>query len=479
VIVGNALAGMISALELGKKGHPVTLINPGGPLGGYFAGLTIDEVKFDAGLVKFELDGYANQAKWSDIDTYDASKRNDVGRFMQVVKEWVLKYTPLNQLEMPKMMLQSEVYDDVILSNAYHSFAKLPFAKQAIKELTDRKVDAEVHARNKAFGQRYETLDYQTASLANHGEAMHEHIISAYLKKAQCVTADKVLARYHRVPWLPLFYPETLLQSFSGETVALAPIQFHYPKSGTVGDIVSQVKQAIIANENITIVNQRVETVAQTHDGWRIDCTEGAFKAKHLAWSSHPAHLLKALGLKPKVTPEVKSAIAVLFLKIKEEDVRNVYSLLHVLDLDQSIYRITNQTESAGDTGDMKIVAEFNTDYFISRYGEHSDDEMVSLLLKELAEMQLIADESQPLVAKIMRIPGGFLVPDASARDTWEDNQNSIINHFPDISLLALSSGFFATSINDQVVQGLHYACVMENQLNNQTTESKELNLCL
>lgn len=457
LIVGNALAGMVSALDLARQGKQVTLINPGGPLGGYFAGLDIEGEMFDAGLVKFELDGYLSQV--SQLSSYDPMVRNDVGRFLNIVHDWALQYAPLHQFDMPKMWLQNKVYDDVVLSNCYHTFSQLPFAQESIKELQTLPSPA-LHAREKANGPSYHSLDYLTASLANHGKSMHANIVAPYLMKAQGVTADKMLARYHRVAWLPLFYPETLLASFQGKPVPLNPTVFHYPKQGAVGGICKQVKQQVMSHPNITYVQQPVQSVEKTATGWRLQLTEASVEGAYLAWTGAPAALLKALGRQPTVVQEIKSPIAVLFLRIKKADIRNVYTILHVLDMDKCAYRITNQTACADNhTDDMNIVVEFNQDYFKKLYGEAASDvQIVTLLLAELASMEMIAAESSPLIAVIKRIPGGFLVPDAAARDAWEQDRQTVADLHPEIALLAMSSGFFATSLNDQVIQGLHYA---------------------
>ncbi|MGP1717885.1 MAG: NAD(P)-binding protein [Methylophilus sp.] len=463
VIVGNALAGMVAALELANQGKPVTLVNPGGPLGGYFAGFEIDGVMFDAGLVVLELNGYLDQV--NQLSTYDPHTRNDVGRFLNIVHAWALQYTPLHQCDMPKMWLQNQAYDDVMLSNSYHTFSQLPFAKESISELQDISVAPDIHARQKASGHAYHTLDFLTASLANHGKSMHEHIIAPYLTKALGVTADQVLARYHRIAWLPLFYPETLLSSFQGQPVSLPPTLLHYPVSGGVAGMVKQVRQQLLAHPNITYLQQPIQSVEKTADGWQIKLPDSVLKTDKLVWTGAPAALLKASGKQPATVQEIKASIAILFLRLKKEDVRKTYTLLHVLDMDKCAYRITNQTACADDANDdMNIVVEFNQAYFKQLYGESPEDEkIVAVLLAELVAMGMVTAESKPLLAAVKSVPGGFLVPDAKARDAWDHDHQAVSALHPGIELLAMSSGFFVTSLNDQIIQGLHYA---ETRLN-------------
>ncbi|MDN8836869.1 hypothetical protein Q0M54_13840, partial [Staphylococcus aureus] len=73
----------------------------------------------------------------------------------------------------------------------------------------------------------------------------------------------------------------------------------------------------------------------------------GPIEGGHLVWTGAPAALLKALGKQPTMVQEIKSPIAVLFLRIKKADIRDVYTILHVLDMDKCAYRITNQTACA------------------------------------------------------------------------------------------------------------------------------------
>lgn len=474
VVVGNALAGMIAALEVANQGKHVMMINPGGPWGGYFAGLEIDGVMFDAGLVKFEVDGYLNQAKSAELSSYDPEKRNDVGRFLKRVHQWAESYTPLHQFDMPKMWLDEVVYDDVVLSNAYHSFAQLPFAKESIKELENNDASAGIHAREKAVGNAYDTLDYETASLANHGYYMHSKIISPYVRKAQNVSSKKLLARYHRVAWSPLYYPETLLDSFKGKAVPLKPTVFHYPKQGGIGGIVKQVKQQLENHPNVQMLNVKILGLKQLNNGWDLTLPDSTIHADKLVWTGAPSHLLQTTGHQPAQVDEIKSAIGLLFLRIKRDDIRNVTTLMHVLDMNKAAYRITNQTACADNRQeDMNIVVEFNQEFFNELYGKQSDEGMVEKLVSELAAMKMVVAGAKPLIAKIVRIPGGFLVPNAAARDAWEADHQQMVKNYPGITRMAMSSGFFATSLNDQVVQGLHYAQQEAKTLNEKASNEE------
>lgn len=457
VIIGNALAGMVAALRMADSGQQVSLVNPSGPLGGYFAGLQIAGHQFDNGLVLFELDGY--MAQTAQLSTYESNVRNDVGRFLHLVQAWASKYGELHQISMPQMLYQQEWYDDVLSSNAYHAFSLLPFAKDALKDF-QLVVKADFHAREKAIGKAYKNLDYQTASITNHGTTMHDALISPYLKKTLGVKADQVLARYHRIGWLPLYYPETLAASFRGENVPLKPTCFHYPKQGSIASLCAKLRSEVMNHPNIHYYQSTVSGLKKEDDQWQVKLKENTLSTKHLNWSGPPATLLQLLGLTPSLTTEIKAPITVIYFRIPTFQVYKLFSVLQIPDLQYSVYRVTNQSVCANEeTEAMNLTVELNANYYKTLYGEHaSDNAMIKQVLIELSNLGILPSNTQPLIAQLKIIPGGFLVPTKSAHDSWLIDYECIVTNFPDIHLMAMSSGFFVTSLNDQVIQGLHYA---------------------
>jgi hypothetical protein len=457
VIIGNALAAMVAALHMANAGQQVSFINPGGPLGGYFAGLDIDGHLFDNGLVLFELDGYMTQT--SELATYDPKVRNDVGRFLHVVHAWASSHGGLHQISMPQMLYRQQWYDDVLSSNAYHAFSHLPFAKDAVSDFHSS-LTVDFHAREKAQGEIYEYLDFQTASVANHGLTMHNAIIEPYMMKTLGVHSGSVLARYHRIGWLPLYYPETLAACFRGETVPLKPTNFHYPKHGSVASLCAKMQSEVVNHPNIHYFQSPIHGLKKVVGQWQVMLNGNTLSTKQLNWSGAPAALMGLLGLQASISLETKAPIAVLFLRIPTNQVYKLFSILQIPDLEYSAYRVTNQSVCAGEeTEAMNLTVELNLNYCKILYGEHaSDDVLITKVLQELTNLGVLSVDTKPYIAELKRIPGGFLVPTKAARDAWLDDYECIVSTYPDIHLMAMSSGFFVTSLNDQVIQGLYYA---------------------
>ncbi len=71
-------------------------------------------------------------------------------------------------------------------------------------------------------------IDYEIASILNNGTAMHE-FVAGFCRKVCGLPTKKILAKYHRALWLPLYWPETL------GTIWETP--FFYPRAGYAGKL--------------------------------------------------------------------------------------------------------------------------------------------------------------------------------------------------------------------------------------------------
>lgn len=464
-IVANTLSAMVAALELAKKGHEVLLVNPGGPWGGYFAGITSGGKLFDLGLVTLEFSTFSAQAGHDDLLEYNPTLRNDVGRFFDVVKAWVTPLVNLTNISTPQMLVGGKLFDDVLSANAFHALKQLPFAKSMRDEMVLFSANPNLHARYKATARIYNTLDYATASIANHGYTFHHKLIAPYLKKVLGINANAMLARYHRIPWLPLYWPETLKKVLKGDHVDLAPTTFTYPKQSSVAALTQKIANLVKQSPLITSVQSPVSGIKSTAAGWLLTLTNALpVTCEHLAWAGSPASLLHALNEKPQSVIEKKAALALLFLQIPSTYICHSVSVLNVVDSQYSIYRVTNQSVCA-ESGDaiVQMVVEFNTDYFNATHNitaAQTDDEIYKLLFQELLEIGVLNSLEHISFAEIKRIPNGFLIPDIAVKNACEHDISILAERYPDIARMGMSSGFFVTSFNDQVVQGLQYAAL-------------------
>jgi len=238
VLIGNALSVMVAATSLAKKGAEVVIINGSLNWGGHFSTVSCDGVTYDAGMVLHEFTSYNVQQGEENLQTYDPANRNDAGRFCNTVRRYVNQYQAVHDITALKMYVDGKCYDDMLIANSISSLQNLPFAdtvKQELHHLLESKSISSLHASNKLLNSEFKRISYESASLANHGYTFHARLIEPFCKKLLNVGANDVIALYHRVPWLPLFYPETLLSYLQGVPQELPPTVFSYPTGECVG----------------------------------------------------------------------------------------------------------------------------------------------------------------------------------------------------------------------------------------------------
>ena len=459
IIVGGTLAGLVAAAEMDRAGRSVTLINPGGPWGGYFAGLEIDGAVFDAGMVALEFTAFATPAGRDALATYDPSVRNDIGRFAGVVGDWLEARFPTRVIEPPRMRVAAIDSPDLIMGNDLAALPSLPFAAAARADLAALPAPGERHARCKAVGPAYADLSFEAASLANHGATLHEQLFAPFLSKVFGRHADALLARYHRIPWLPLYWPETLKAVLDGAAPSIAASPLNYPVDASVAAVVRRLVDELEASPRVRMLRDQIVRLDPAGRGGALRLAGGAvLETPRLAWSHAPAALLQALGDAPWDGTLRRAPLALAMFVVAAEAVSAPFSVLQVVDPTVALYRVTDLTTCAGAAGPRRWVAELNLEVFAARHAEALDDAaLLAAVAEELVTLGLVdATALTPLAFK--RVPGGFAVPDADALAAWTFERDAIDRLAPGLTLMAAGSGFMVTSLGDQVVQGLKFA---------------------
>jgi hypothetical protein len=237
-IVGNGLAALVAAAERARRGLPTLVVNPGGPWGGYFAGVHADGIRWDAGMVLYEFDSYRMPAVEPALSSYAPQRRNDIGRFCATVRDYIARHQPTHAIAAPSMWVGGRVLPDLLLANRLDALPQLDCAGAARAELAsalDQRLASPGHARRKD-GWAHGAPDADTASRLNHGHVLHDAVFGPFARQVLNRDAAHLAALYHRVPWLPLYWPETLLAALDDDAV-LAPSTFWHPTGASVADL--------------------------------------------------------------------------------------------------------------------------------------------------------------------------------------------------------------------------------------------------
>ena len=463
VLVGNALAVLVAAATLARRGADVVVVNPTRNWGGHFTTFEAGGTVFDPGMVLYEFTSFSPQGP-EDVATYDPSVRNDVGRFCSTTREFVSNYQDTHVIGTPQMYLGGRFYDDVLIANALTSLPTLPFASAMDDELRTLPEPGAMHPSRKRDGIDYREFDYESASLANHGHAFHNAIIEPFCRKVLGIPTRDVLALYHRVPWLPLFYPETLRSFLQDRPQGLPPTEFSYPAQGCVGDLAWRLKQEIDANPRVTVLTERPVSVKPTSDGMAIGLSnDWVLYADHMAWGLALGDLLRATRREDNVAAYGKCSIALAFLRIPTSALRRDWTVLSVVDPELCSFRITQQSACRGGRHETaNVVVEINPEYVKTRGLAADVDDLRNRIVSELVTIGLVADAAAVEILGLRVMPNVLMLPSAANRAAYEAERRSALAVVPDIMLLGPASGFFSSSLNDQIVQGLQVAAACE-----------------
>lgn len=245
--------------------------------------------KFDKGMTLYEFDALRSPEKEQFPLIGDFVRKHI--RMVEIPKPQVvyrdpLPYNGLNYL------------NDYFIANDTKAFA---YSKHAPKTFLHP-------SRKHEWGN---DVDYETVSYLNHPGGMHESF-ETWCQKVCGFGLNKIVAKYHRALWLPLYHSESL--------GTIWPTKFHYPAKGYAGAL-----------------------------------------AEVLGTEARP---------RQPAVEYVESRLAYILARTT-----NPKSVLFVLDRQTPIYRITDQTTCAGIGDDIhQIVVEFrgdcpNLERDLSKYG--------------------------------------------------------------------------------------------------------------
>lgn len=455
LIAGNSLAAMVAALELANAGQPVRLLNADSGWGGHLGGVRLDGRQFDGGMVLLEF-GAFNTEDAPDLQGYDPGRRNDCGRFAARVGRYIEALLPCHEIPVPQILHEGRLHDDPVIANRLAILRNLDpaLANRIRAELQTicSGPRSRLHAASKNGNPQFLGADLESASIANHGPTLHGMLFEPICRKIAGCPARDVVALYHRVPWLPLFHPETLLSQFGPSPAELQPTRFHYPRAGASGALIDTLAGRITDHPNIEIIKAPPQLVHQNGDRIEVRLADGrSISTGRFAWSLDPGLLLGLVRPAQAIAPLPRAPIGLCFLTVPQKRLRRRFSTAFVPLPSTPIYRLTDQEVCAGsDSPEHRIVVEFRPEPGVA-YSP-------TTILAELADLGFL-DTQEPVTSAAVKVLGQALM-----KPDWH-NMRTVLGQIawvrelvPAARLMGASAGFFASSLNDQVVQGLQLA---------------------
>lgn len=481
VLVGNALSVLVAATERARQGQRSTVIKPGGPWGGYFAGVRTGGRLWDAGMVLYEFSSFRAAPTAPDLQGYQPRLRNDVGRFCVVVRDFVARHQTTHAVAPPTMHLPGQVLPDLLLSNQLGAARDLPQADKMREELQAILQDPALATRHPRNKQQWRTdgrdehgqaLMADDVSRAVHGQTFHDTVIQPFIQKVMGRPNSELAALYHRMTWLPLYWPETLLASLQGQAVKGLDTHFDQPQSETVAALCERLSAEMLASPLVTVIHDQVSVVQHRPDGHQLTLAQGGvLHARRMGWAMTPAQGLVAAGVQPHAGADTEDRLAVtlMFIRLPLKAQAAPLSVMHCLDLSTGFYRVSkavDEVDTEGQTMSFDIVVEANPDHFAQVHGKAIDDaQIVQATLHDLAKVGLIHAGAQAEHAHVMALKSALPLPTHRSLSSFTHQHAQLQARWPQAEWLGPCAAPFASSMSEQILQGLQLAARVEQTL--------------
>lgn len=460
VIFGNSFGSLIAAIELGKQKIPTIVFSPKGPWAPHFRGKEIGGHIFDHGLNLFELTSIRNNL-CDDILSYQAQKRNDVGRFVNTIRSYITKDLgfPLHQTIAPQIWVEEKWRMDFLLANHLEAITKMSqnFQDKMKADLSNikQRVQHELHASHKCQCPERFLCSMEDASMVNHGKTFHNTFVEPMTQKVLNASASKTLALYHRLNWLPLFYPETLESQFHANPQRFSGTTFDYPKGGSFRLLTDHLARQAQEQESVKWVAFDKLSLKRTSTSTMLVNDQYEVALDRCVWNLDLLQLFRALG---ENRPEKfeKASLSIGYLVLKPNPDRAPLSFGFIVDQKLAPYRITNLNEMAGQSGDLssRWIVELNRSY-CEKLGLKTLSDISNEIMRSLLRLNVIESLDEIEQLTVENYDNVLMMATPENYQAFHHLRNQALERLPGIELLGASGGFGANSLNDQIAQGL------------------------
>lgn len=446
IVVGSGLAGLIVAVEQARRGRPVTVLADGRAPGGHFAGMTVDGLQFDVGMVLFEQHQPVQPCET--LADYRPAVRNDWTRFGHLAGRWLADQVALQRAPTPECLLEGRVAPDHLIANRLDVFRGMDCEAPAALPRDDPR-----HAARKLEPGPYDQLSYDEAAAWNHGPVLHERCIEPFVRKLTGGGSERFLARQHRAAWAPLYHPQTLADALAGSPATLPEYPFWTTASGCVADWVRALTAELAARPHARVVPQPLQSLRV--DGTGVDATTAdgrAWQARHTVLALGVERCARLLGLPtPDQTPSV--SVAVWLCSVPAAHLGRLPGCLMIVDEAQAIYRITCPDRLCGKVPErVRLAVEFNPDVMARL---HPDLDVETAVRIELQEVLGLRDTAGLRVHRQLLARNSLPLPTTGTLAALDANHAALRERAPGAWPSGTLLGYGVASINDQIVQAL------------------------
>lgn len=424
-IYGSNLAALVCAVELVRKGLSLRLkFESSSILGGHFSGLQLESKKIDLGMVLLE-------PRFSDVQKPVSEYCGQFGRllndFNRSVFDWLDDQNIGRQLVKVQTVYQNRLYEDFMISDSLKVLDALNISYDEIEKLKTQMLDDpnHLHPRNK------NDISVGQMPMADFFPEVYGNQISEFLlqiaEKIGGPDALQLPVQFHRLLWLPLYYPESIIGYIESEEDSLNKLEFWSPQEGGVSGVVQHFIRILEESESAHVesIDKNTSPECQLAD---------IYKDSYDSESEVLIHFNESSTSRSTAIKNKKIHLAFVVYESSDATQKKV---THNVDPDTRWFRVSESLSSEG-----VIVVELG---FIEN--NESDLELLDRANQALDLLRIKAKCKPVLVRKAFSFPIEIEVPD----------------EIPNSSFGSIQEGVYTTdletrSFNNQVLLGLRAA---------------------
>ncbi len=441
LLIGAQPAALVSALELKNQGIDFTWLKGNAPAGGIFRGISLGGQTWDAGMNLFEFTSLKPGLE-SDISTYNPAVRYDATRFLPQIEAWLNSRVKIQTVKEPHLLVGQKAYPDLLIANCPDYLRYLPeeSKQKIIEEISGIDKTHPQHAAHKHTSpEKFLKFSYAEVARINHGSFLQESIIQPWLEKMAGTRGEDIPALYHRQAWVPLFYPETLLQFLRDENYQLPPTAFSYSIGENFGAWMGRAEA-----ELQHFIQPELPLQIQGKKGnWQVRTSQGILEAKEIVFAGEIQTLLQLVGeAAPRFT---RGKMGFIGIEVPEASLSQAYTVLNIPDAEKCLFRMTDQTACSGISQPThKLLGEFS--------GAAPNEFEIREILEVSNWIQAGSDFK---IVEIMAPVSAFVLPVFENLRIFRNLQQKVQELLPEILLIGSAAELTSVSLNDQIIQGL------------------------
>lgn len=444
-ILGNNFSALYLAYKLIDKGVRVRIFLDGCRPAGHFAGIRFQDSLFDIGMVFLEQPSMQSNSDRR-LENFSPEKRYDWLRYGQILNHEIEKAFSPVRAHPVKVLYKKNLWPDHMISDRLDILALLP---TVMPEMFNS-LESPIHAKYKNHAECYKKISIDVASIFNHGEEMHRKIILPFLEKITRQDPKTLMAKFHRALWLPLYWPETIIQTVGGKFSGLEEYKFLKTEAGTIAEKIISIEAQVRSAQNIEVITSRIVKAKWRTNSIELETDDYNFNVQPDCIGIGLGRFCELFGLRPVEISDTEDLVVCFFLVNSEILPADSFSVINILDDEYKIYRVSNQGKCAK-TGKVKLSVEANLKLLKT---SKNSNKLEDIITAELAQI-FSTHPSQFDERKIVVAKNALVLPTFSNVISHEKKTQEIAHLFPRGNFSGHLLGYNLASLNDQMAQAL------------------------